>query len=140
MRIVENVKTVVVIPELKGIICNCCGECFGPNYTNTTQQFNLNFGYGSKYGNQKPWEFEMCEMCIIKLIKGFKHVPENFMSEKSIISACDTDSELHQRVFEEWQETGEWNWEDEDPYKEYYQEDENEEDRKHAHTNGLKLV
>lgn len=123
MRYYETVEKVVKVKEPRSIQCNECGEFFEPSYADSTQQFNLRFGYGSKFGNQKPWIFEMCESCILKLIKGFKVVPENFMSDASIISACDNNHELHQMVFEQWQQTGEWNWEDEDPYKDFYAEE-----------------
>lgn len=75
MRIVESVETVVVVQELKGIVCNCCGKTSEPHYIDSTQQFRLGFGYGSKY-DCETWEFDLCEECLEKFVRGFKVTPQ----------------------------------------------------------------
>lgn len=144
MRFFVNEKKLVVVSELKGIQCNKCGCIFEPNYEDRVQRFdNILFGYGSEYVNQKPWGFELCEECLLEFIKEFKIVPENFMSSASLISVCDSDSELHQKAFDHWKETDEWDYDDENPYGDHYHgngindenEVENEEQQQQEETN-----
>lgn len=119
MRITKKVE--ILADEIVGIQCNKCGNWFEPNYTNTTQSFNTEFGEGSKY--ETSWDFEMCESCLENLVKTFKVVPSGFMGERSYVPAFITDHDLHQELFEEWKISGEWNYDD-NPYKEFYKEDE----------------
>jgi len=152
MRIFENVETIVVVSELKGVLCNKCGEVFS-SHDDKIQSVNTPLG---EYGDCK---FEMCDKCILKMIKGFAIVPTNFKSNPNYTSSFDLDHTLHQKLFKQWQETNVWNC-DENPWKDYYSSDnlnqDNEsyeeyeeyneeisdalEDRKPLHTNPFKLV
>ena len=148
MRIFENVETIVVVSELKGVLCNKCGEVFS-SHDDKIQSVNTPLG---EYGDCK---FEMCDKCILKMIKGFAIVPTNFKSNPNYTSSFDLDHTLHQKLFKQWQETNVWNC-DENPWRDYYEnydelisEEESYEeyeevsdaieDRKPLHTN-LRLV
>jgi hypothetical protein len=128
MRITESVEKITFVDELKEIQCNCCGKTFEPNNNefHSMQQINLSFGYESQFDNQK-WDIDLCEVCLLKIIKGFKHVPDKFMSDPYHISSFDSDSVLHQQLFDEWKVNQEWNYEDENPYEEYYQDEQTNE-------------
>jgi len=145
MRIIENVETIVTVQDLKGIVCNKCGDVFNLENIDSCpiQQINLYFGYESKFDNQK-WGIDLCENCLLDIIKSFKIVPDNFMSDPSYTSSFDTDAVLHQDLFENWKSTNEWNCEDENPYKNYFIEDfepnENIDTRKVALHKGFKIV
>ena len=152
MKTTENIEIVTFVKKIISIKCNCCGKDVDP-CGNSVQEIKLDFGYYSRFDMQS-WNLDLCEECIIKIIKGFKIVPEKFMSDSSYISEFDSDHNLHQKLFEEWQQTDVWNYDD-NPYEdnldqefESYEEYEeyNEEfsdaieDRKPLHTNPFKLV
>lgn len=124
MRIIKNEEKVVLEKTLKSITCNCCGKEFEPEQSDILQEIKLMFSYNSQFDNQQWWRFDICESCILKIIKTFKIVPENFMSDPAYVSASDMGHEVHQRVFDLWKETGEWNWEDQSPFDDEYYEDE----------------
>jgi len=144
MRIYENVETLVIVSNLKGILCNKCGKPFNPHDENI-QPFNTSLG---DYGNCKS---EICDVCALEFIKSFVIVPNGFMSSPHFTSSFDLDHELHQKLFDAWKISGVWNC-DENPWKDYYdnsddsQEENYEEfydateDRKPLHTNPFKLV
>ncbi|WP_433744509.1 hypothetical protein [Falsibacillus pallidus] len=68
---------------LKSVKCNKCGktELFnGPEDKNLLKlndfhTFDIKFGYGSKYDEQR-WMFDLCESCLIEFIGSFKCSPE----------------------------------------------------------------
>jgi hypothetical protein len=115
MRVFENVETVVVVSEEKGIICNKCGKVSAP-YSDTMHQIDIRVG---QYGN---WKFDLCEECLFGVVKEFQTVPQNFMSDPSVIAPFDTDHDLHQQLFENWKITNEWDCGDTNYYKNYYNE------------------
>lgn len=127
MRTFKNEEIVTNAKRLKSVTCNCCGKSFEVENSGSVQQFAPMFGYDSQYDSSGFWRFDMCEDCLVNLVKGFKVVPEGFMRDKSYIQTFELDHDLHQKLFEEWKKTGEWNCEDENPYKEYYEEEENNE-------------
>ena len=147
MIITESVEITVVEHNVVGVICNCCGKPVKQDKLNSVQQLNFSFGYDSLFDNNNPWIAEMCEICLIKFIKTFKIVPKNFMIDKSYISKYDNNHDLHQKAFEVWKETNEWDY-DEDPYINFYEEDFLEyeeisdalEVRKPLHINVVKLA
>jgi len=114
MRIYENIETLVVVSDLKGIVCNKCGEVFS-SHDDKIQPFNTPLG---DYGDCK---YEICDTCSLEFIKSFTIVPENFMSDSNFTSSFDLDHELHQRLFDEWKSSNVWNC-DENPYKDHYSE------------------
>jgi len=79
MRIVENTERVTFVQELKGVVCNCCGEVFDPSESDLIHQFSPSFGYGSSF-DLESWTFDICETCLVKIVKDFKvphYVREN---------------------------------------------------------------
>jgi len=146
MIITKNVEVTRTEQIVVGVICNCCGKPVEQDKLDSIQQLNFSFGYNSIFDNNNSWKAQMCEICLIKFVKTFMIVPENFMIDKSYISKYDNNHDLHQTAFEIWKETNEW--EDDDPYKSFYEEDFSDyeeisdaiEDRKPLHTNPFKLV
>jgi len=116
MLIVKTVETIVYEQQIVGSLCNKCGNVFGP-HDETIKPSNANLG---EYGNSK---YEICDECHLKFIKSFLIVPTGFMSSPFFTSSFDLDHELHQRLFDEWRQTGVWNW-DEDPWRDYYSDNE----------------
>ncbi len=87
----------------KIVKCNKCGnESKGIDndglYDSKFQSISCRFGYGSEY-DMESWKFDLCESCLVELIKTFKHVPDGFMLDNSYI-IIETKEE-HQKVFEE---------------------------------------
>ncbi|WP_413986405.1 hypothetical protein [Paenibacillus polymyxa] len=102
---------VVVIDEI--IICNKCGKKYRKltedgkeNYfwNHLIHKFNIGFGYGSKY-DMEHWEYDMCEDCVEELIKSFMYVPMGFKNEDALLDEC-----KHQKVFDDWKKTGDWDF------------------------------
>ena len=99
-------------------ICNKCGQenkiHNGINeWEDDNQSFTLSFGYESKHDGE-TWRFELCDTCLVEIIKGFKYVPEGFFED-------DYDNfthEEHQKIFEDWKQSGVW---EELKYKTYEQ-------------------
>ena len=110
-----------MIIEIK--YCNKCGQVV--NDDTHIHSISLGFGYGSKYDNQN-WQFEMCEGCLVDMVKGFKLTPTGFNE-----SYCDpeTTSQEYQQIFENWKETGKWEemmyvpYEKLIAYKDYYEDE-----------------
>ena len=154
MKIFEHVVVEKVESQLRGILCNKCGEVFEPNYGNTTQQFDTatTGEYNGTYPS--PFKFDLCESCLTNFVKTFKLVPDNFMNESGYTPAFITDHELHQSLFEEWQKTGEWNYDDnpwpkksdnynecsEEIHEDYEEFSDATEDRNPLYTGNLTLV
>jgi hypothetical protein len=118
-QIVTETKDVVVS---RTVCCNKCGESYvqktqyandyDPNdYTNEhfweaeIHEFNVGFGYGSKY-DMESWQFDLCDDCLTDLVKSFRVVPNGFMCDGSSW----LEGEEHQRVFDNWKETGDWDY------------------------------
>lgn len=74
----------------------------------------FSFGYGSSY-DLENWSFDICEDCLVNFIKTFKHVPSGFQLDTSIALVKD-ESDEHQKLFDHWKKTGEW---DDLKYKSY---------------------
>jgi len=114
MRYYEKVQKTMEDNELRGIQCNKCGEIFEPNYGNIIHEINISDGYSSKFTS--PFKFDICEKCLIKFLKEFLLVPDNFMNDFAGVPPYATDHELHQKLFNEWKKTEKWNYED-NPYR-----------------------
>lgn len=96
------------------LTCNCCGKTveWKPKgdfmeskdglWDGQMQNFNFSWGYASSHDTE-TWDFDLCEDCIIGLIKTFKVVPEGFKLYEMRL-----DPTRHQKVFDDWKETGEW--------------------------------
>ena len=144
MRITSARETIVIVDDLEGLVCNCCGKLFKPEQSDLVQHFDLHFGYHSKFDNKGNWKGEICENCYVAFIKTFKIVPENFMSDPDYISDYDKDHNLHQELFDNWKETDEWP-EDENTdcfysFEENYEETENTETLQPTNSPILKII
>lgn len=113
----EKVEQIVEEVVSETITCNKCGNSvtqeqrgFESDYY---QNINLHFGYGSSF-DMETWNFDICEDCLVEFVKTFKHVPSGFRSDEYLV--IDDESKEHQKLFENWKETGKW---DELKYKTY---------------------
>lgn len=102
------------------IICNKCG-CSVEYATHT----EISFQFGSCFDMEK-WGFYMCDDCMKNFVKTFKIAPKGFMDDGY---APRLTPEQHQKAFEGWKDTGEWEQLAYIPYNEligyrYYYEDE----------------
>ena len=91
---------------LDSATCNSCGKVFypQPNKSVKVHDFTANFGWLSNHDGQE-WKFDLCEDCLIKIIKGFRVVPEGFMLPKSTHPVPHAP---HQILFEHWKKTKVW--------------------------------
>ncbi|MED3562401.1 hypothetical protein [Bacillus xiapuensis] len=101
----------------KKIICNKCGgfhelkengnwyESDVELFANDIHNISLGFGYGSKFDTEH-WNFDLCDNCLEDVIKTFKYVPDGFKEDRGYYII--KDQEEHQKIFEHWQQTGEW--------------------------------
>lgn len=89
-REVKRLETYV-----NGIVCNKCGK---ETWTNENlnmlnfHEFFIYFRYGSVF-DQENWEFDLCENCILSIIKTFKYAPDGFGGHRR-----------SQEAFDEWKE------------------------------------
>ena len=106
MRREETVRKIVTeereITIKKSVTCNKCGKTIEPTYANDMVSIYTDFGYESNFDGEK-WSFDICDDCLLEIIKTFKHVPDGFFDDNSELS-----EEIHQKVFDDWKETGEW--------------------------------
>ncbi|MFD0712284.1 hypothetical protein [Paenibacillus sp. GCM10027626] len=110
LREITRLEQVVVSSS---IVCNKCGKqaMYRPLPDKTAkdeqqiqmQSFECSFGYSSRYDNEN-WSFELCEECLLELVRSFKLVPQGFRSSDYDLY----DETKHQKIFEHWQRTGEW--------------------------------
>jgi len=101
-QIVTEEKEVVIKST---VTCNKCGETIEPYYADDMQTIHLSFGYESRFDGEK-WSFDLCDNCLLDVVKTFKHVPTGFLDD-SLYSVIN-DQEEHQKVFDHWKNTGEW--------------------------------
>lgn len=89
--------------------CNKCGKMklikYGVDHewSNDMKNVHLDFGYESSFDGES-WSFDLCEECLIDMVKGFRCVPSGFMEH----STDDFTYEEHQKIFDNWKDTGEW--------------------------------
>lgn len=90
-----------IVKETK--ICNKCGKEITPTYSDNFINFFQRFGYESNFDGE-TWDWDICPECLLEWIKTFKYVPDGFFQgEYNILSP-----EQHQKVFDNWKETDEW--------------------------------
>ncbi|HEY8890879.1 MAG TPA: hypothetical protein VIM70_11550 [Clostridium sp.] len=75
MRLTKTVEKMVSVEELDSLACNCCGEYFTIDQSQSMQSFALDFGYASRH-DMEHWSFDICDKCIEKIVDGFKIAPE----------------------------------------------------------------
>jgi hypothetical protein len=123
MRYYKKAQKIIEESELRGIQCNRCEEVFEP-YDELVQPFNLPLH--NEYGQIN---FDLCENCLLEIIKELKIVPNGFKSDSGFTSSFDLDHGLHQQLFDEWKRTGIWN-NDENPYRDAWINRENTDNKK----------
>lgn len=121
MRVMGNKEVIVIEREVKMLICNSCGEQLDLSAmelpeTNTFQQVSLRFGAGSDHDDE-IWHVDLCEKCIVKMVKQFKFVPEGFKEDRMEQKIDTINPGLHQKLFEEWKVSEKWDFEYEDWFK-----------------------
>lgn len=79
-------------------ICNKCGCSIY-----YTTEIDIKFSYGSHF-DLETWNIELCDSCLEDIVKTFNIVPNGFMTDKYIPIS----KEKHQRLFDEWKITDEW--------------------------------
>ena len=84
-------------------ICNKCGKEITPTYAEDFIHFYECFGYESHFDGE-TWEWDVCPECLLEWIKTFKYVPEGFYRDEH----CWLNPDQHQKTFEDWKLTGEW--------------------------------
>lgn len=91
-------------------ICNRCGkrneiiQDKHYDWEDDIKNFSIGFGYESKFDGEN-WRFDLCEDCLVSIIKEFKYVPEGFKEDRYNSFSS---PEEHQKVFDHWKETGNW--------------------------------
>lgn len=89
--------------------CNKCGKEVKVDHEKVCEWeddikgFSLSFGYESSFDGER-WSFDLCEDCLVNIIKEFKYVPDGFKKDQY----DNFTQEEHQKIFDYWKETGEW--------------------------------
>ena len=93
---------------LSSIGCNKCGKLVEfkrgterdvVNFNSQQfQSFQCSFEYGSKHDGER-WNFELCDDCLLDIIRSFEVVPSGFMQHRMA-------SQDPQGMFEHWKKTG----------------------------------
>ncbi|WP_143804811.1 hypothetical protein [Paraliobacillus ryukyuensis] len=96
--------------ELTMISCNKCGKAYKnekkDHNLDLFHEFSTSFGYHSNF-DMEQWSFDLCEDCLVDLVKTFKYVPSGFKLDNSF-SLIEDQSKEHQLLFDHWKKTGEW--------------------------------
>jgi hypothetical protein len=103
------------------IVCNCCGDKLDLSTIeipeiNSFQEVSLNFGPSSEHDDQK-WVVDLCENCIVKMVKQFKFVPNGFKEDRMEKAIDSTNPGLHQELFEKWKISDKWDYQ----YKNWFE-------------------
>lgn len=122
-KIIEKVTHMKEVTESitkhESITCNKCGKERVRDFNsgrfedqddelwrNDYQSFGCSFGYGSRHDMER-WSFDLCEECLVEIIKDFKHVPKGFMLDSSWY-IIENESIEHQKLFDDWKVNGIW--------------------------------
>lgn len=101
----ESITHEVVVEEK--YICNKCGKQIRPfedGIYSDINSINLSFGYGSPH-DMEGWAFDLCDSCLDEIIKQLKFVPDGFYIDNTEPKYS---HEIHQKAFEDWKKTGEY--------------------------------
>lgn len=73
----EKIEQEVEVIEM--ICCNKCGKKYeNKNWVGNLHEFHIDFAtYFSKF-NADKWNFDLCEDCIVDIVRTFKFTPEGF--------------------------------------------------------------
>lgn len=108
MREYRETKKVEKQIEEVSAACNKCGKKFEKNKSDLCwdaqlHNFGVSGGYGSEY-DMESFDFDLCEECVNELVKTFMIVPNGFKMGSFVYPK----HEHHQKVFNNWKVTGEW--------------------------------
>lgn len=82
---------------LHSVVCNKCGEEHFPDDDNGEllhiHKTSVDFDGERNYYRSKCWWFDLCDKCLIDLVKTFKYAPDWFMGSMGDCS---------QKEFDEW--------------------------------------
>lgn len=109
MRITQEVEITDVTTRLVQVVCNRCGKEFHRRegdycWNARVHQFSVSFGYGSGFDGER-WAFDLCEDCLLAVIREFRLVPDGFLEPP--VRGCPVD---RQAAFEHWRATGQWDY------------------------------
>jgi hypothetical protein len=71
----------VEVRSLKSITCDICKKVYdGEDYVETQEFLHINFtgGYGSIFGDMKTVECDICQHCLMKMIKGKYRITNDY--------------------------------------------------------------
>jgi hypothetical protein len=109
MRKKERIQSTVYKEIATEITCNRCGakKDVMTNYNpldvqDFYQEISLSFPPHSMFSNQH-WKFDLCDECLLTIVRDFKLVPEGFM--KTALP-----NRFPQLQFDNWKQTGKWDW------------------------------
>lgn len=91
------------------IICNKCGKQLSSiDISDGNYHFYFDFGYASSHDGERI-SFDLCGSCLDDslntIVKTFKYVPKGWRENEYVT----LNDENHQKVFEHWKETDNWN-------------------------------
>ena len=94
--------------QKKDVFCNKCGNKLSScDISDGNHNFYFDFGYASHHDGEKI-NFDLCGSCLDEalesLVRTFKHTPEGWKENEYV----DLTPEEHQKIFEHWKETGNW--------------------------------
>ncbi|MBU5266259.1 hypothetical protein [Virgibacillus proomii] len=112
-NVVKRMKEVEE-PESVEITCNKCGKTktaviIAEKYDFVRDEFHeflATFGYGSSF-DLEYWSFDLCENCLVDIVKTFKYVPKGFRIDQQYPLVKD-ESKEHQALFDDWKNGKEW--------------------------------
>ncbi|AMQ66702.1 hypothetical protein FDG96_gp43 [Bacillus phage Mgbh1] len=83
--------------ELVGFTCNKCGKSVDLTEDdfagNLFHSFKTSFHYGSAF-DMETWEFDLCEDCLLDIVKTFKVEPDGVGIERDLIEFYDLGGEV----------------------------------------------
>lgn len=97
MKITSSVTIEKEIDIVVSMICNKCGkehESDEDNEFTDIHKVNVQFEGEYNHYRSKCWWFDLCDHCLIDIVKTFRHVPEWFIGSPS--------SDYSQQKFNEW--------------------------------------
>lgn len=79
MKKSTTIEKITTETKVESITCNMCGveiDCAKDLHPLEIHNFYIPCGYNSDICDNLFIEFELCDHCIMKLMSGFKHMPE----------------------------------------------------------------
>lgn len=113
MRTMESLPVTTYQEFVSEITCNRCGRKHEfptstesmydePKELDQNHEISLSFRPLSMFSSQH-WKFDLCEECLLTIIRDFTLVPDGFM--QTALPSTDP-----QAQFNNWKNTGKWDW------------------------------